>query len=242
MPADGGTRVRDGELEIGPVQFVSKTKVLLVWLNDKNIINYIRGNQYQYEIWGVGIARADRLLQRDARRKFLRIIESGKYYAIIWAPGNYLGISSYDGYTVGDLVADGMGVADAVGTASIVLGRTGDVFWDNLHDKLITNNVKFCSAVTHLCQYKWHSKTHIKIYAVRSQIKPISLQCRANDNETCDATHRPRVRDIPTPCLSGHVNRVLPRLPRDFAAALATICVPTDCQRGGLASATSWQD
>ena len=75
-----------GELRIGPVQFARRAVIVMVWIDEKNIINHFRRHNLQYEVWGVGATNNHDLLHKPNRRSFLRALESGRIAAVIWAP------------------------------------------------------------------------------------------------------------------------------------------------------------
>ena len=89
------------------------------------------------------------------------------------------------------LIADGIRVADSVGTGNVITAWPRDPIWE---DKNINNALTSASgriSFTHTCAHQSPYRRRIEIATTRSQLDSVCLRCRAVTGP-CEFTLRPR--------------------------------------------------
>jgi len=193
QPADGGTRETDGQLLLGPVRFARRTIVMCVWIGNSQLITTIKSSGYHYSLWGSGDRRDRDVLSISGRRKILREIESGTIELIIWGPGSYVRSEFFKPETgLGDIMADGMIVADTIGVPSVFVGRAELGCWSHERYQQVHSDLRAGRINTHTCMHGHHQRHTIVIDTIRCRLDQLSAQCQ-HHIPNCSLTNRPHV-------------------------------------------------
>jgi len=161
----------------------------LVWNAEEDIISTIIAAGWLYQTWGIRASEVYELRTTPGRRKCLRLLESGNISTVWWfAPPR-----GPDGADSRDLalIADGIRVADSVGTGNVITAWPRDPIWE---DKNINNALTSASgriSFTHTCAHQSPYRRRIEIATTRSQLDSVCLRCRAVTGP-CEFTLRPR--------------------------------------------------
>jgi len=194
QPADGGTRETDRGLRIGPVQFPKRETVMLVWNQPKELINVIRTANIHYQLWGVLQGSYHDVTGRAGRRRFLRAIESGKISTVVWMPG--LGSASGgqpEPEGVCQVIAEGISIADSVGTANIIMAWPKHDLWKNQHVLASLERANGIISYMHTCTQGSHYRCRIDVATTRCNVGSILKVCPAVAG-TCPTTGKSHLK------------------------------------------------